>query len=161
MKKKILLLLSLILVVSLIAGTFAFAYPQEAKAEDDNHIHADGCLHEIYFEANDELTKLHAEFDAFRNNPNAIMIRDDETFTLTIEIWPDNIAATSSGCSAGNHTNVITMGSQKVLQHSSASHPTYCQLVTTTSWRCTACTTIGSEKTYSYHWCPSPTFKFD
>lgn len=67
---------------------------------------------------------------------------------------PDAVAA--SGCSGGNHTHKVYVGTTDATRHhSSAPHPTYCQVEYKRYWQCSACNSSGIDSQFVSVWCPS------
>lgn len=80
---------------------------------------------------------------------------------VTIEEQPESFETRANGCSSGNHLNVVSNGTPETTRIHGAKHPGYCQVRTTTYWRCTNCNTTGHDDTYQLVWCPSSSISGD
>ena len=74
---------------------------------------------------------------------------------VTFEYQPSSSDLKAGGCSSGHHTNIVNNGTPDTTRIHGKPHPGYCQVKTTTYWRCTNCNTTGHDDKYTLVWCPS------
>lgn len=138
MKKKILALLLMATVVGAIPAS-AYASSATEKTEEAEETITN---HEIITEINDEG-------------------REIQVGLVSYEQQPDEQSITRAGCSSGHHVDVVSNGTPDTTRIHGKTHPGYCQVKTTTYWRCRACNTTGHDDKYTLVWCPSPNISGD
>ena len=72
---------------------------------------------------------------------------------VTFEYQPISSDLKAGGCSTGHHTNIVSNGTPDTTRIHGKTHPGYCQVKTTTYWRCKNCNTTGHDDKYTLVWC--------
>lgn len=80
---------------------------------------------------------------------------------VTYEYQPSTFSSKANGCSTGKHLNVVNNGTPETTRIHGKVHPGYCQVKTTTYWRCTNCDTVGHDDSYKLVWCPNSNISGD
>ena len=87
--------------------------------------------------------------------------RETQVGLVSYEQQSDEESMTKAGCSSGHHIDVVNNGTPDTTRIHGKTHPGYCQVRTTTYWRCRACNTTGHDDKYTLVWCPSPDISGD